>query len=141
MRFPQLIVCGPDDWIATQLGAFVAEHGWRLRTARRPAAALELARESRPTVLLVQVDPQSDDIEPFRLVADLHRLRPDAASVIVSDAKLPDDERAAWAAAAFDLGARFVLFPPLTRPVLEDLVSGLMAAAVRRLGPGPGAPA
>ena len=33
----------------------------------------------------------------------------------------------------FDLGARYVLFPPLTKPVLEDLASGLMASAVRRV--------
>ena len=51
----------------------------------------------------------------------------------VADVKLPDAERAAWAAALFDLGVRFVLFPPLTKPVLEDVASGLMAAAIRRV--------
>jgi hypothetical protein len=34
------------------------------------------------------------------------------------------------------------LFPPLTRPVLEDVVSGLMAAAIRRVvGDAPPEPA
>jgi len=53
--------------------------------------------------------------------------------VAVADVKLPDAERAAWTAALLDLGARYVLFPPLTRPVLEDAVSGLMAATIRRV--------
>ena len=50
--------------------------------------------------------------------------------------------RAVWTATAFDLGARFVLFPPLTRPVLEELAGGLMSAVIRRAGgPAPAPPA
>ena len=51
----------------------------------------------------------------------------------MSDVKLPDAERTAWTAALLDLGARYVLFPPLTRPVLEDVVSGLMTATIGRI--------
>jgi hypothetical protein len=29
--------------------------------------------------------------------------------------------------------ARYVLFPPLSKPVLEDLASGLMASVARRV--------
>ena len=37
--------------------------------------------------------------------------------------------------------APFVLFPPLTKPVLEDVASGLMAAAIRRVvGEAPSTP-
>jgi hypothetical protein len=135
MRYPQLIVVGPDDWVANQLGELAAEHRWLVRAVRRPAAALELAREPRPTVLIVQADPTADDAGPLELVADAHRLAPDVPAVIVSDVKLPEAERAAWIAAALDLGARAVLFPPLSRPVLEDVAGGLLAAAVRRTTP------
>jgi hypothetical protein len=56
--------------------------------------------------------------------------------------KLSDADRIAWTAALIDLGARYVLFPPLTKPVLEDVISGLMAAAIRRVvGAAAGAPA
>ena len=67
----------------------------------------------------------------------LRRERPDVPVVAVSDVKLNDADRVAWTAALFDLGARYVLFPPLTKPVLEDVVSGLMAAAVGRQIGGP----
>ncbi|MBL8866514.1 MAG: hypothetical protein JNK93_13220 [Planctomycetia bacterium] len=43
-------------------------------------------------------------------------------------------DRAAWTATILDLGARFVLFPPLTRPVLEDLAGGLMGVQLERAG-------
>ena len=77
----------------------------------------------------------------LELIAVVRRLEPDTPVVAVADVKLPDAERAAWAAALFDLGARFVLFPPLTKPVLEDVASGLMAAAIRRVvGEAPSTP-
>ncbi len=133
MKYPQVVVCAPDGWVADQLRELVAEHRWLLREVRQPSAALELVRDPRPTVLLVQADPASDRLDALQLVADAHRRFPDVACVVVSDAKLPEDERAAWTAGVLDLGARFVLFPPLMRPVLEDLLSGLMGAVVQRV--------
>lgn len=132
MKHPVVVVCAFDDWVANQLRELAAEHKWLLREVRLPAAALDLVRDPRPAVLVVQADPTADATGPLGLVADAHRLCPDVPAVVVSDAKLGDDDRAAWTAAALDLGARFVLFPPLTRPVVEDLVSGLMAAVARR---------
>ena len=140
MRYPQVVVCAFDDWTANQLRPQAAEHRWLLRSVRQLAAARDLALEPRPTVLLVQADPAAGKPDALRLVADVHRLRPDVAVVVLSDVKLGEDERAAWAAGVYDLGARFVLVPPLTRAVLEDLVGGLMAAAVRRVVGGDPAP-
>ncbi len=139
MRFPQIVVCAFDAWAANQFRELAAEHRWLLREVRQPAAALELTREPRPTVLVVQADPTADRPDALRLVVDAHRLAPDVAAVVLSDVKLADDDRAAWAAGALDLGARYVLFPPLQRSVLEDLVGGLMAATLRRVV-GPDAP-
>ena len=42
-----------------------------------------------------------------------------------------EHERAQLSALAFDLGARYILFPPLQQPVIEDLVSGLLTATTR----------
>lgn len=131
MRYPQVVVCAFDAWTANQLRELAAAQRWLLREVRQPAAALELAREPRPTVLVVQVDPTADRPDPLRLVADVRRLAPDAAAVVISDVKLADDDRTAWAAGVLDLGARYVLFPPIQRPVLEDLVGGLMTATLR----------
>ncbi len=139
MRYPQVVVREGDGWLAKQLGPLAADHRWLVREPRTPADALALLRDGRPAVLLVQVDPAAADPAAFTLLADAHLAYPDVPAVAVSDVKLPDADRVAWTAALFDLGARYVLFPPLSRPVLEDVVSGLMAAAVRRTLPEAGA--
>ena len=133
MRFPQVVVCAGDDWPAGQLRELAAEHRWLVRDVRSPGAARDLIRDPRPTVLLVHADPTAEHVDALKLVAEAHSTAPDVATIVLSTAKLPDDQRIAWAAAAFDLGARAVLFPPFTRSVLEDLVGGLMTATIRRV--------
>jgi hypothetical protein len=141
MRYPQVVVREADGWIAKQLLDLAAESRWLVREPRSNDATLSLARDRRPTVLFVQVEPGDEKAAGFALVADVHRTCPDVPVVAVSDVKLPDADRVAWAAVLFDLGARYVLFPPLSKPVLEDVLSGLMAAAVRRVvGGEPAAP-
>src|SRR5205085_3844863 len=127
--------------LGKQLRELAAESRWLVREVRQPAAALALLGDGRPTVLVAQADPHDEKAAALALVADAHRRCPDAAAVVVSDVKLSEADRVAWTAAALDLGARYVLFPPLARPVLEDVVSGLMAAVVRRTVPGEVAPA
>lgn len=140
MRAPQLIVLEYDGWLARNLSDLAAEGAWLVRDVRETAAALTLARDRGPGVLIVQVEPADDKPEPLALIATVRRERPDVPVVAVSDVKLNDADRVAWTAALFDLGARYVLFPPLTKPVLEDVVSGLMAGAVgRQIGGPPGA--
>lgn len=133
MRSPQVIVTSPDDWMAHQLADLVREHRWLIQTVRKPEAAIPWTRELRPTLLLVQVDPtQTSSVSGLQLVRDVHRTNSDVPCVLVCDVKLPEESRIEWTMAAFDLGARFVLFPPLTKPTLEDLVSGLMLTTIRR---------
>ena len=45
MRFPQLVVCAPDDWAADQLRELAAEHRWVLRSVRQPAAGLDVSTD------------------------------------------------------------------------------------------------
>ncbi|MFM8271972.1 MAG: hypothetical protein ACKODX_06505 [Gemmata sp.] len=139
MRAPQVVIVETDGRIARLLAELAADGRWLLRGARA-AAAGPLVRDRRPSVLVVQVAPADDDPSALELIADAGRRFPDVPVVAVSDAKLNDADRTAWTAALFDLGARYALFPPLTKPVLEDVVSGLMGAAARRAG-APAAPA
>jgi len=67
--------------------------------------------------------------EIYTAIVQLLKMQPETPIVIVSDTKVPEVERAEWAARWFDLGARFVMFPPLTRAILEDAVVGLMGNA------------
>jgi ActR/RegA family two-component response regulator len=138
MHAPQVIVLEPDGWIVRNLADVAAEDAWIVRGTRGVDSALALVRAARPCVLIVQVELAEDKPASLRLIADLRRERPDVPVVAVSDVKMNDADRVAWAAALFDLGARYTLFPPLTKPVLEDVVSGLMAATIRRtLGAAP----
>jgi hypothetical protein len=132
MHHPQLVILDTDGWLAKQLREMAAESRWLVQSPRSVDSALSFARR-RPSVLLAHFEPAADRPPPLQLVADVHRLAPDTPVVAVADVKLPDAERAAWTAALFDLGARFVLWPPLTKPVLEDVVSGLMTATIRRV--------
>lgn len=135
MRLPQIIILAFDDWLAKQMAEFANDHRWLLREVRQAGACLTLLKEPRPTVLLAQLDPHADGIAAsLQFLIDVHRLHPAVATVVVSDVKINEEERVAWAGTAFDLGARYILFPPLTRPVLEDLVGGLMASILEREG-------
>src|SRR4051794_35288086 len=102
MRYPQLVVLDPTGWIAGQLAELAGEDRWLLHEPKSSDAALSLAREARPTVLLVRVEPAEDRPDEFALIADVHRLCPDVPVVAVSDAKLPDADRAAWSALLLD---------------------------------------
>jgi hypothetical protein len=133
MRYPHLIIVEADGWIARHLGELIGENRWLLREPKSSDNALSLACEARPGVVVVQFEPSDEKPAAFALIADVHRLCPDVPVVAVSDVKLTDADKAAWTATLMDLGARYVLFPPLSRPVLEDVVSGLMAASVRRV--------
>jgi hypothetical protein len=134
MKAPQIVVLEFDGWLAKQLRDLTANRKWLLKEARQAGAAKGYLADGRPTVLFVLVDPHKNPPDGLKFVAEVHLAHPDVAVIVVSDAKLPEEDRAAWAATATDLGARFVLFPPLTRPVLEDLSSGLLTAVIQRTG-------
>src|SRR4051794_10165595 len=133
MKHSRVIVLEADGWLAKQLRELAAESRWLVRQARSIDTALSLAREPSPAVLLVQFEPGEDKPAALGLIADVHRLAPDVPVVAMSDSKMREAERAAWTAALLDLGARYVLFPPVTKPILEDVVSGLMTATIRRV--------
>ena len=132
MKYPQLVVCGFDDWIANQLRELASETRWLLNDVRLTTAIAGHLEALRPTVLLLQADPTSPKLDVLETLAEVHRRSPDVPIVVLSDAKLPDELRANWTASVLDLGACCVLFPPYTRLLLEDLVTGLMTATIRR---------
>ncbi|HSQ56310.1 MAG TPA: hypothetical protein VLM40_11275 [Gemmata sp.] len=133
MKHPQVIVLDADGWIARQLRELADEGRWLIRMVRAVDAAKSLAQRNRASVLLLQFELADEKQTRLAMMSELHRLTPDMPVVAIADVKLSDTERAAWTAAVLDLGARYVLFPPITKTVLEDLVSGLMTATIRRV--------
>ncbi len=130
MKAPLLLIRAPDDWLATQLRDWAADRKWVVRAANQWGAFAAAVAPRRPCVAFLQAELTADAWAVA--LADLHRRHPDAAAVVVSDTKLSDDLRASVAAAAVDLGARFVLFPPLTRQGLEDVAGGLAEVVLAR---------
>lgn len=131
MKSPQVVAYESDGTLAAQVRRLADEHAWLVRESRRPDACLALLSEARPAVLLLRLEDEFPD--GLTLLGQVTGRAPDCPVVLVSDVKMEGaDQRAQLSALAFDLGARYVLFPPLQQPVIEDLVSGLMAAAVRR---------
>jgi chemotaxis response regulator CheB len=131
MRYPQIVVFERDGWLAAQVQELGREHSWLVRESRQADACVQLLREARPAVLLLKLERKL--IDELTLLARLQEKAPDCPVIVVSDVKLDGAaQRMSLAGLAYDLGARCVLFPPLTHPVIEDLVVGLMEATIER---------
>ena len=132
MKLPQVVVYESDGWLADQVRRLAGEHSWLIRESRRPDACLGLLEDSRPAVLLLRLEREL--LDGLTLLGQVTERAPDCPVVLVSDVKMEGaEQRAQLSALAFDLGARYVLFPPLQQPIIEDLVSGLMGATIQRV--------
>ena len=131
MRYPQVIVYESDGSLAKQVRRLAHENSWLVREPRRPESCLELLADIRPSVLLLKLEEELHD--GLSLLAEVTRVAPKCPVILVSDVKMEGaEQRAQLSALAFDLGASYTLFPPLQQPVIEDLVSGLLSAGIRR---------
>jgi DNA-binding NtrC family response regulator len=132
MKYPQIVVYESDGSLAQMVRRLAADHQWLVRESRQPDACVNLLSESRPALLLLKLD--RDMHEGMTLLSRVAERSPDCPVILISDAKLEGaEQRGQLSALAFDLGARYVLFPPLQQPVIEDLVSGLLTATIRKL--------
>jgi hypothetical protein len=137
MKYPRVVVWAFDGWLETQLGESVAERKWLLQSVHTHAEWVKATGTGGPCVAVVQADPTGESEKPLAAVGELHRHDPAVDVVVVCDVKLNDEDRPPWTAAALDLGARLVLYPPLTKTVLEDAVVGLMEHKVGSPPPAP----
>jgi DNA-binding response OmpR family regulator len=132
MKHPQVVVYESDGWLADQVRRLAGENGWLVRESRRADACLALLADARPAVLLLRLEREL--LDGMTLLSQVSEKAPDCPVVLVSDVKMEGaEQRAQLSALAFDLGARYILFPPLQQPVIEDLVSGLLGATIRRV--------
>jgi chemotaxis response regulator CheB len=131
MRYPQIVIYETDGQFAEFVGDLARDNSWVVREARQPAACLKLLRDSRPAVLLLKLERKL--VDELSLLAQVHEKAPDCPVLVVSDVKLDrGGQRSTLAGLAYDLGARYVMFPPLTRTAIEDLVAGCLEAVIRR---------
>jgi hypothetical protein len=120
MRRAQVLVYENDGRLTALLRERAAAQGWWLREVHHAGACLRLLRRGAG-VLVLRV---GRDVErELTLLERTTRLAPDTATVLVGDS-----DNAALAGLGWDLGARYVLFPPQPREHLPDLVAALMGA-------------
>jgi chemotaxis response regulator CheB len=132
MKHPQVVVYESDGSLAKMVRRLAEERSWLVRESRQPEACISLLADNRPAVLVLKLERELMD--GMSLLNQASARAPDCPVIIVSDVKMEGaEQRAQLSALAFDLGARYVLFPPLQQPVIDDLISGLMAATIERV--------
>jgi hypothetical protein len=100
---------------------------WSVRKPQDLAECLQVLPRGGPSVLVVR---PGRDVEGEMMVLErVARLYPGTALVVVGDA-----EQSALTGLAWDLGARFVCFSPLSRDLLPDAVKGLLTEPVAEKG-------
>ncbi|MCS6850464.1 MAG: hypothetical protein NZ700_04760 [Gemmataceae bacterium] len=151
MRRPQVVVYEEDGKLARILTDTCRERKWLLRQPRQPGACLRLLRRGGPAVLVLKVhrpqvrDPAMLDAltasykelagqrrrlaDTIELLDRVTWLLPDVNTLVVGETDDPPLAGLAW-----DLGARFVLFPPHPLPLVIDLVTHLMERTLGEAG-------
>jgi len=133
MMAPLLLIRAPALELAESLQELARLYGWSLRRVRSAAGQNQALAGARPAVFFWWVNPTTDTIPITEAVADLASQHPDLLIVLVSEVKLPEEEQPRITARWLQLGASYVLYPPWTKLVLEDLAGGLMKATIRKL--------
>ncbi len=132
MKHPQVAIYESDGFLASQVRRLASENGWLVRESRHTEACLALLNDGRPSVLLLKLE--KDLVDGLSLLTQVTEQAPDCPVLLVSDVKMDGAaQRVQLSTLAFDLGARYILYPPLQQSVIEDLVAGFMAATVKRV--------
>ncbi|MCI0457737.1 MAG: hypothetical protein L0Z62_12265 [Gemmataceae bacterium] len=119
MRYPQVLVYETDGLLAGLLRRAEKSRAWSLREPRRLESCLRLLRRGGPSVLVLKLGRDLE--QELALLERVHARFPETATVVVGDLDYPQLAGLAW-----DLGAAYVVFPPLPRTLLPELVAGLL---------------
>ena len=134
MHHPQIVVVERESRLALLLRPLAEAERWLLREPRQDDVAWRLLQQPGPTVLVVR--PGQPPERDLALIERVSRQCPDVATVAVGEV----DDPPAVAGLAWDVGADFALYPPLSRDLLADVVAGLMRRTIDRVFPAGAAP-
>ena len=125
MLHPQIVVYERDGRLADAIRAIADTERWIVREPRQVEPLWRLLQSGGPTVLVVKMGAAPD--RELALIERVSWQLPDVATVAVGDLEMAD----ILAGLAWDIGAAFALFPPLSRDLLPEIVAGLMRRAIR----------
>lgn len=123
MRHPQVVVYESDGRLAQLLREPVRACRWTLREPRQRDVCLRLLRESGPTVFVLKLGMKLE--HELALLEHAHGQVRQTPSIVVGDLQNIPLANLAW-----DLGASYVLFPPLPHDWLPQIVLQLMQSAI-----------
>jgi FixJ family two-component response regulator len=126
MHHPQIVIFERDGRLVAALAALAETERWTLRGSRQVDSCLRLLRQPGPGVLVVKVAKPAE--RDLALVEQVTWQLPGVPVVVVGEV----DDAAVVAGLAWDVGAGYALFPPLSRDLLPGVVAGLMRAAIAR---------
>jgi DNA-binding NarL/FixJ family response regulator len=129
MHHPQIVVFERDGLLAGALAALVETERWPLRGSRQLESCLRLLRQPGPGVLVVKIGKPAE--RDLALVEQVSWQLPNVPVVVVGDV----EDAAVLAGLAWDVGASYALFPPLSRDLLPEVVAGLMRSSIARTFP------
>jgi hypothetical protein len=114
--------------IATNTGERSVSTG-RLTSATSPDNA---PKEGEPQTSAKRTpnppDREKQHVDSLELLADVYEKFPDTAAIVVGDVEDLPLTNLAW-----DLGASYVLMPPLSRQILPEIVVNLMQETIEKL--------
>lgn len=114
MRQAHVVVYEPDGRVAERLRELSERHGFVVREVRHGDACLNTLSRFGPGLVILKV---GRDLErELSLLEQLAALHPVAPVIVVGDSDNPTLEGLCW-----DLGARYVLFPPQSIELLREL--------------------
>ena len=134
MKYPQLIVYETDGALANLLKKLAIDQGWLLRETRSEKTLLEQLADPRVSIVFLKLE--RDLAAGLDLLAKISTEFPDCPCVVVTDVKIESKQREKFSTMVYDLGAKYLIFPPLTQPIAEDLANGFMLSAMRTAGLG-----
>jgi len=119
MHHASVLVWGIESPLLDALQALAQDRAVWLREVRHRKACLNLIRQGGPGILVLGL---GKDLEAeLTTLEQVGRLFPEQATIVMGDGAYP-----ALAALAFDLGARYALFPPQPLELLVELVKGYL---------------
>ncbi len=127
MRLRQVIIFEQEAVLASLLQQLPNSHQWRIRNFKNSASVLPALKEGIEFVL---IPVGRDLLEEMALLEQITWSYPETITVVIGRNEHPDLAGLAW-----DLGARFVLFPPFTTGQVGELVNSLLDEHKRK-GPG-----
>jgi hypothetical protein len=127
MHYPQVLVYEGDGRLAEQLrlaGEDDKPRKWVLRQPRGLESCLRLLRRAGPSALVLKIG--KDLVRELAIVDAVNWSYPETAIIVVGDT-----DHAVLAGLAWELGASLVLFPPLPREWLGEIVAGFLKPSPR----------